>query len=328
MRFPLGSFVCTKTALEPSRAYATCAPAPAESAATINATQVICLFIGPPSCRFDASGVPVAPRRESQRGPSFEIVHGSLFGAVRSRPKRREEMSASIAPRARVLVVDDDATVAEILSHYLVREGFEVVTAADGGTALERARAWQPDLVLLDLMLPGTSGLEVCRRLRTSEAASVPIIMLTARGEERERIFGLRLGADDYIVKPFSPREVAARVASVLRRTNGSLGASGDEPMTLTAAEIDVDLRGRTVRVAGTEIALAPREFDLLAFLMRRPNEVFPRSELLERVWGYSVGDASTVTVHIRRLRAKLEANPMEPKHIHTVWGVGYRFTP
>ncbi len=231
-------------------------------------------------------------------------------------------------PRARVLVVDDDETVSEILSRYLVREGFVVDTVADGTAALAQAAAWQPDLIVLDLMLPDVSGLEICRRLRASESSSVPIIMLTARGEERERIFGLRLGADDYIVKPFSPREVAARVASVLRRTNGSLGASGDEPITLTTAEIDVDLRGRTVRVAGTEIALTPREFDLLVFLMRRPNDVFPRSELLERVWGYSVGDASTVTVHIRRLRAKLEANPMEPKHIHTVWGVGYRFTP
>jgi DNA-binding response OmpR family regulator len=237
-------------------------------------------------------------------------------------------MSASIAPRARVLVVDDDATVSEILSHYLVREGFEVVTAADGGTALERARAWQPDLVLLDLMLPGTSGLEVCRRLRTSEAASVPIIMLTARGEERERIFGLRLGADDYIVKPFSPREVAARVASVLRRTNGRAGTSDEGPDTLSAGEITVDLRRHSVQLAGAEIGLTPREFELLAFLMRRPNEVISRTELLERVWGYSVGDASTVTVHIRRLRAKLEAVPTEPRHIQTVWGVGYRFAP
>src|SRR5437764_2778875 len=136
MRLPVGSFVCTKTAPEPSCAYARCAPAPAESAATINATQAICFFIGPPSCRLNAPGVPVAAAAESHSGPSFEIVHGSLFGAVRSRPKRREEMSASIAPRARVLVVDDDATVAEILSHYLVREGFEVDTAGDGGTAL------------------------------------------------------------------------------------------------------------------------------------------------------------------------------------------------
>jgi DNA-binding response OmpR family regulator len=237
-------------------------------------------------------------------------------------------MTASIAPRARVLVVDDDATVSEILSRYLVREGFEVDTAADGGAALERARAWQPDLVLLDLMLPDTSGLEVCRRLRTSEAAPVPIIMLTARGEERERIFGLRLGADDYIVKPFSPREVAARVASVLRRTNGRAGTGDEGPDTLSAGEIVVDLRRHNVQLAGAEIGLTPREFELLAFLMRRPNEVISRSELLERVWGYSVGDASTVTVHIRRLRAKLEAVPTEPRHIQTVWGVGYRFAP
>ena len=144
-------------------------------------------------------------------------------------------------PRARVLVVDDDETVSEILSRYLVREGFVVDTVADGTAALAQAAAWQPDLIVLDLMLPDVSGLEICRRLRASESSSVPIIMLTARGEERERIFGLRLGADDYIVKPFSPREVAARVASVLRRTNGSLGASGDEPITLTTAEIDVD---------------------------------------------------------------------------------------
>jgi DNA-binding response OmpR family regulator len=286
--------------------------------------------MGPPFSFIsaDALGVPGTTAAKSENRPSFEIVNGSLFEAPHSWPKQRQEMSATSAPRARVLVVDDDATVSEILSHYLAREGFEVDTVADGSRALERAHAWKPDVVVLDLMLPGTSGLEICRRLRASEASSVPIIMLTARGEERERVFGLRLGADDYIVKPFSPREVAARVSSVLRRTNGRLVASADEPDTITAGEISLDFRGRSVHLAGEEVGLTPREFDLLAFLMCRPNQVISRGQLLEQVWGYSVGDAATVTVHVRRLRTKLERNPTQPRHIQTVWGVGYRFTP
>jgi DNA-binding response OmpR family regulator len=233
---------------------------------------------------------------------------------------------ASTSSRARILVVDDDATVAEILSQYLAREGFEVATVPDGEMALERVRSEPPNLIVLDLMLPRISGLDVCRRLR--ESTSIPIVMLTARGEERERVFGLRLGADDYIVKPFSPREVAARVSSVLRRTNGWTGPAASDLETLAAGEILVDIHARSVSVAGSPVSLTPREFDLLTFLMRRPNEVFSRIELLERVWGYRIGDAATVTVHIRRLRAKIESDPAGPKHLQTVWGVGYRFEP
>ena len=231
-------------------------------------------------------------------------------------------MTRQLLPRARILIVDDDVTVAEILSRYLVHEGYEVESVGDGRQALERTRAHAPDLILLDLMLPGMSGLDVCRRLR--EFTSVPLIMLTARGEEHERVFGLKLGADDYVVKPFSPREVTARVDSVLRRAPGTEQELG----TLDAAGLEVDLAARTVRASGELVSLTAREFDLLAFLMKHPDQVFSREELLERVWGYRFGDTATVTVHVRRLRAELEADPSKPAHLQTVWGVGYRFTP
>jgi DNA-binding response OmpR family regulator len=231
-------------------------------------------------------------------------------------------MTRQLVPRARILIVDDDVTVAEILSRYLVREGYEVESVGNGREAIERTRSQAPDLILLDLMLPGLSGLDVCRRLR--DFTSVPVIMLTARGEEHERVFGLKLGADDYVVKPFSPREVTARVDSVLRRANGTEKELG----TVTAAELEVDLSARTVRASGELVSLTAREFDLLAFLIRHPDQVFGREELLERVWGYRFGDTATVTVHVRRLRAKLEADPANPEHLQTVWGVGYRFQP
>src|SRR5436190_18186884 len=316
MRLPLGSFVCTNTALvllplppEPSSACTVCAPTNAVAPAAIARTRAIRRFIDPPSRVLGLSSVRTRCRKcKSRKRRSFEIVKDCRLVARFGRPRSRRDRNTVNTPRARVLVVDDDETVSEILSRYLVREGFVVDTVADGTAALAQAAAWQPDLIVLDLMLPDVSGLEICRRLRASESSSVPIIMLTARGEERERIFGLRLGADDYIVKPFSPREVAARVASVLRRTNGRVATGDEGPDTLSAGEIVVDLRHHSVQSAGVEVGLTPREFELLAFLMRRPNEVISRSELLERVWGYSVGDASTVTVHIRRLRAKLEA--------------------
>jgi DNA-binding response OmpR family regulator len=225
--------------------------------------------------------------------------------------------------RGRILVVDDDATVAEILSRYLVREGYEVDSVGSGSLALERARARPPDLILLDLMLPDVSGLDVCRRVR--KVTPVPIIMLTARGEEDERIFGLKLGADDYVVKPFSPREVAARVGSVLRRSEATNGAAHSNGR-IDAGPIEIDLHARTVRAGGKPVSLTSREFDLLAFLARSPDRVFRRAELLERVWGYTIGDTATVTVHIRRLRAKIEPDPSNPTHIETVWGIGYRF--
>jgi DNA-binding response OmpR family regulator len=226
----------------------------------------------------------------------------------------------------RVLVVEDDATVAEVVTRYLEREGFEVETVGDGLVALERARAALPDAVILDLMLPGLDGLEVCRRLR--EVAPIPVIMLTARGDESDRVLGLELGADDYVTKPFSPRELTARVKSVLRRATGPLAAAtmAGEPELLRAGRLEVDTSAREVRVDGGLAALTAREFELLVFLMRRPRRVFRREELLEQVWGYTYGDTSTVTVHIRRLREKVEDDPSAPTHLQTVWGVGYRF--
>ena len=229
------------------------------------------------------------------------------------------------AVRGRVLVVDDDATVADVVTRYLQREGFEVETVGDGAAAVERATADPPALVVLDLMLPGMDGLEVCRRLRS--LAPIPIVMLTARGDEDDRVVGLELGADDYVSKPFSPRELTARVRSVLRRAREPL-APGGLPSVLRADGIEVDTTMREARVRGAVAALTAREFDLLVHLMRHPREVFRRQELLERVWGYAFGDTSTVTVHVRRLREKVEADPAEPRHILTVWGVGYRFEP
>ena len=226
--------------------------------------------------------------------------------------------------RSRILVVDDDETVTEILSRYLAHEGYEVDSVASGSLALERAQSHPPDLILLDLMLPDINGLDVCRRVR--RVTPVPIIMLTARGEEDERIFGLKLGADDYVVKPFSPREVAARVGSVLRRSDTTNGSAVPEAKHIVAGAIDIDLQARAVTVAGIPVTLTAREFDLLSFLARNPDRVFRRAELLERVWGYTVGDTATVSVHVRRLRAKIEPDPSQPVHIETVWGIGYRF--
>ena len=225
----------------------------------------------------------------------------------------------------RVLVVDDDPTIAEVVSRYLEREGFAVESVADGVTALERATADPPDLVVLDLMLPGIDGLEVCRRLRS--LAPVPVIMLTAKGDENDRIIGLDLGADDYLAKPFSPRELTSRVRAVLRRANAPLPASGT-PTHLAAGAIEVDVPAREARLDGEVVHLTAREFELLVYLMRHPRTAFRREELLEAVWGWSYGDASTVTVHVRRLREKLEADPTAPTHLLTVWSVGYRFEP
>jgi len=225
----------------------------------------------------------------------------------------------------RVLVVDDDPTVSEVVTLYLEREGYEVEVVADGLLAVERATADPPDLVVLDLMLPGIDGLEVCRRLRA--LAPVPVIMLTARGEETDRIIGLDLGADDYLTKPFSPRELMSRVRAVLRRAQAPLPASG-LPAVFEAGPLSVDLPAHEARLHGEVIALTAREFELLVHLMRNPRRAFRREELLEAVWGWTFGDTSTVTVHVRRLREKIEADPANPRHLTTVWGVGYRFEP
>jgi DNA-binding response OmpR family regulator len=227
---------------------------------------------------------------------------------------------------ARVLVVEDDATVADVVGRYLEREGFTVDWVTDGAAAVERALASPPDLMVLDLMLPGVDGIEVFRRVR--EARPVPVIMLTARGDESERVAGLDLGADDYVAKPFSPRELIARVKSVLRRSGGALSVGDSIPPRLIAGGIEVEVMAREVHIDGRPKELTAREFDLLVFLMAHPRRVFRREELLERVWGYTFGDMSTVTVHVRRLREKVERHPSSPDHIQTVWGVGYRFQP
>jgi DNA-binding response OmpR family regulator len=222
-----------------------------------------------------------------------------------------------------ILVVDDDATVAEVVERYLRREGFEVETVHDGRVALDRALASPPDLVVLDLMLPGIDGLEVCRRLRA--LAPVPIIMLTARGDEGDRIVGLELGADDYVAKPFSPKELVARVRAVLRRATSPLGPP-IEPAVYDDDDLRVDVAARQATLAGAPVGLTAREFELLAFLMRHPNQAFRRDELMSHVWGTRYGDTSTITVHVRRLREKIERDPSDPVRIATVWGVGYRW--
>jgi len=224
----------------------------------------------------------------------------------------------------RVLVVDDDPTVADVVVRYLERDGFAVEAVGDGAIALERALAEVPALVVLDLMLPGLDGFEVCRRLRA--VAPVPVIMLTARGEEEDCVLGLELGADDYLAKPFSPRELTARVKAVLRRAAEPFASSSKEPMSFDY--LVVDPAAREVTVDGAPVTLTAREFDLLAFLDRSPRHAFRRDELLEHVWGFTYGDTATVTVHIRRLREKIEDDPSAPRHLVTVWGVGYRFDP
>jgi DNA-binding response OmpR family regulator len=229
----------------------------------------------------------------------------------------------------RILVVEDDTTVAEVVTRYLEREGFEVQSVEDGWVALERAAEWDPDLVVLDLMLPGLDGLEVCRRLRGM--GTVPVIMLTARGEESDRVVGFEVGADDYVSKPFSPRELTLRVKSVLRRARSaptSPAAADGDPAPLRAGPLELDPAARRATRRGTTLPLTTLEFDLLHFLIRNPGQVFTREELLRQVWGYSVGDTSTVTVHVRRLREKIEDDPSAPRHIQTVWGSGYRFDP
>ncbi|MEV0649022.1 response regulator transcription factor [Phytomonospora sp. NPDC050363] len=223
-----------------------------------------------------------------------------------------------------VLVVDDDPTVSDVVRRYLEHAGFRVTLAADGVAGLRAFREGAPDLVVLDLMLPGVDGIEVCRVLRST--SDVPVVMLTALGEEADRILGLRVGADDYVTKPFSPRELVLRVQSVLRRVAPAGRAAASE--VLADGGLVVDAGARTATLDGAALALTVREFDLLAHLLRHPGRAFRRAELLEEVWGWNFGDQSTVTVHVRRLREKVEADPADPRRIRTVWGVGYRFEP
>ncbi|HEV8602050.1 MAG TPA: response regulator transcription factor [Gaiellaceae bacterium] len=222
-----------------------------------------------------------------------------------------------------VLVVDDEPTIREIVVGYLAREGYRTLEAADGDRARELLERDRPDLVVLDVMLPGTDGLELCRWIRSS--SRLPVIMLTARGEESDRIVGLELGADDYVTKPFSPRELVARVRTVLRRAEPEVGTQE----RLSFDGLEIDSATREVTRGHEPLRLTAREFDLLWFLASHPRRVFSRDHLMRRVWGYSAAlDTGTVTVHMRRLREKIEDDPSRPRRLETVWGVGYRFTP
>jgi DNA-binding response OmpR family regulator len=222
-----------------------------------------------------------------------------------------------------VLVVDDEPIVREVVVRSLEREGFDTLEAGDGDRARELLELGSPDLVLLDVMLPGADGLELCRWIRSR--SELPVIMLTARGEEADRIVGLELGADDYVTKPFSPRELTARVRTVLRRSGPDTGPAE----RLAYGDLVLDAAEREVRRDGRPVRLTAREFDLLWFLASHPRRVFSRDQLMQRVWGYEAAlDTGTVTVHVRRLREKIEADPSRPARLQTVWGVGYRFSP
>jgi DNA-binding response OmpR family regulator len=228
--------------------------------------------------------------------------------------------------RGSVLVVDDERTITEIVSAYLERAGYSTRVAANGHDALDRAAEERPDLVVLDIMLPGLDGLEVMRRLRERPGSPTSVILLTAKGEATDRIVGLRQGADDYVVKPFTPAELVARVDAVLRR---AAPAAAERERPLVFDDLRIDPSGRRVVARGSEVQLTMREYDLLLHLARHPGQVFSRDQLMDAVWQYAFyTDTSTVTVHIRRLRAKLEADPETPRWIETVWSVGYRFAP
>ena len=237
-------------------------------------------------------------------------------------------MVAVVNPGEHVLVVEDDPTVREVVVRYLEHAGIVVTAVGDGESALSEAALRWPDLVVLDLMLPQIDGLEVCRRLRA--VAPVAVIMLTARGDEDDRVMGLELGADDYVSKPFSPRELTARVQAVLRRAGGtnSFVGPGESAAEILAGDLRINVAAREVTRGDEPVVLTAREFDLLVFLASRPRHVVTREQLLEKVWGYTYGDTATLTVHVRRIRGKLEAEPSRPKHLMTVWSVGYRWDP
>jgi DNA-binding response OmpR family regulator len=223
-----------------------------------------------------------------------------------------------------ILVVDDEPTIRDVVVRYLRRDGYTTLEAGDGNAARALLERESPSLVVLDLMLPGMDGLALCRWIRSR--SQLPVIMLTARGEEADRIVGLELGADDYVTKPFSPRELVARVRTVLRRRDGAEELSDER---LRFGEVELDAATREVRKGGIDLKLTAREFDLLAFLARHPRRVFSREQLMRSVWGYEAAyDTGTITVHVRRLREKIEDDPAEPRHLETVWGIGYRLSP
>jgi len=224
----------------------------------------------------------------------------------------------------KILIVEDEATMAEVVGRYMQREGYSVRHVADGARAMAAVDSFHPDLVVLDVMLPNRDGLEICRELRATHGGT-PVIMLTARGEETDKILGLGLGADDYVTKPFSPGELVARVKAVLRRTMATTDPTPAE--TITAGDLRIDLATRRVLRGDVSLDLTAKEFDLLAHMAAHPGRVYTRESLLRDVWGYDFyGDDSTVTVHVRRLREKLEPDPAKPRYLTTVWGVGYRF--
>jgi DNA-binding response OmpR family regulator len=232
-------------------------------------------------------------------------------------------MGSVAAVSHRVLVVDDDPTVSDVVRRYLEQEGCQVRLVGDGLAALAAVASEMPDIVVLDLMMPGIDGLEVCRRLRR-DAPELPVVMLTALGEESDRVLGLEVGADDYVTKPFSPRELVLRIRSVLRRTVAPVAPPASA--TVVDGDLTADTGRRIARLGDDVLPLTTREFDLLEFLMRHPARAWSRAELLDKVWGWQFGDHSTVTVHVRRLREKIEADPASPRRILTAWGVGYRY--
>lgn len=238
-----------------------------------------------------------------------------------------------MAKQTTILVVDDESTVREVVRKYMEHEGFRVAEAETGSQALAFLREQAPDLIVLDIMLPGIDGFEITRSLRAADgtvgaltvANDIPIIIVTARTSELDRIAGFELGADDYVLKPFSPRELVARVKAVLRRSAGVAPEADEKPVTMPG--LSIDPRSREVLVRSLSVVLTAKEFDLLLFLARHPHQVFTRTQLLDQIWGFEFyGDESTVTVHIRRLREKIEPDPGEPTFIQTVWGVGYKF--
>src|SRR2546421_12903412 len=250
---------------------------------------------------------------------------GGRRSTVALRTAKIAHMAEGRHTRGSVLIVDDEPTIGEVVSRYLDRAGYETSVALDGPSALRKIEQQSPDLVVLDLMLPRISGLELMRRIRDRGSDRTSIILLTARGEESDGIVGRRLGADDYVVKPFSPAELVARVDAVLRRVD----TTGQPEPRLRFDGLQIDPAAHAVTVDGVPVALSQREFDLLLFLARHPGRAFTRGELMEHVWQFSFyTDTSTVTVHVRRLRSKIEPDPAEPRFVQTVWGVGYRFAP
>ena len=245
-------------------------------------------------------------------------MHSNQTQGDGHQPRRQQQQQT-------ILIVDDEPIVREVVDRYLRQDGFRVESAVDGPDALRRFAAARPDLVLLDLMLPGIDGLEVCRRLRAQ--SNVPIIMLTAKGDETDTIIGLGVGADDYVAKPFSPRELVARTKAVLRRAGTPPPVAEGDALRFGRLTIRPDRRA--VEIDGAAVELTAREFDLLLFLAGRPGQVFSRDQLLDKVWDWSyASDGGTVTVHVRRLRQKIEAEPERPRHVKTVWGAGYKFEP